>query len=114
MSRKKLKFLIVGIIIVSTVGYLVYGATKNAGLYYLTISELMEREEMMDRALKVKGQVVDDSIKWYWKKLPSVHPLVENSTSRTGDRTKDGVNPLYASGYAYQLGSYYPSLYLST
>lgn len=67
MRKKNLKFFIVGIIIALVVGYLVYGATRNAGLYYLTVSELMERK-ITDRPIRVSGQVVDGSIKWYLEK----------------------------------------------
>lgn len=69
MRRQNIKFLVVGIVIASAVGYLVYGATKNAGVYYLTAKELKGKKNIAGTSVRVNGKVVEGTIEEHWEKF---------------------------------------------
>lgn len=71
MRRKNLKFFLVGIIIASAVGYLIYGASKDLGVYYVTVNELTNRAEVINRPLRVSGRVVEGSVERHLRKISS-------------------------------------------
>lgn len=68
MRRQNAKFLVVGIIVALAVGYLVYSATKNAGVYYLTVKELKNKKNTTDIPVRVSGKVMEGTVKQHWKK----------------------------------------------
>jgi cytochrome c-type biogenesis protein CcmE len=59
----KLKYLIGGVIILLTVGYLVFTAARGSAAYYVTISELLETGSSA-RRVRVTGNVIGESIVW--------------------------------------------------
>ncbi len=65
MKKKKVKFIIGGIIIAVAVIYLVYSGTQKAGLYYLTVSEIKNGGTVAyGQSARVNGDVLDGSIQW--------------------------------------------------
>lgn len=63
MFKGKLKFIVAIALIVSTVGYLVYGSAKNTMVYYLTVNELNERvPDIYNQRIRVSGTVVPGTI----------------------------------------------------
>lgn len=63
MFKGKLKFIVAIALIVSTVGYLVYGSAKNTMVYYLTVNELTERvPDIYNQRIRVSGTVVPGTI----------------------------------------------------
>ncbi len=64
--KARTKFLIVGVLIAITAGYLMAGAIRQTGVYYLTPSELTTRltsdETFHDVGVKVGANVVPGSI----------------------------------------------------
>lgn len=59
----RIKFIIGGLLIALAVIYLIASSTQAAAQYYLTIDELVERDESFgDRDIKVSGAVIGDSI----------------------------------------------------
>jgi cytochrome c-type biogenesis protein CcmE len=63
LSSRQIKFLIGGIIIAVTAGYLIYGAASGSAAFYLTVQELKEQGPST-RDVRVSGLVVGDSIVW--------------------------------------------------
>lgn len=61
--RAKTKFLVGGLIIVLTVGYLIYTAARGSTAYYVTISELTQQGPSA-RSVRVAGNVIGESIVW--------------------------------------------------
>jgi cytochrome c-type biogenesis protein CcmE len=57
------KFLIGGLIIVLTVGYLIFTAARGSAAYYVTIGELAEAGSSA-RNVRVTGNVIGESIVW--------------------------------------------------
>ncbi len=65
MKKKKVKFIIGGIIIAVAIIYLVYSGTQKAGLYYLSVSEIKnEGTVAYGQSVRVNGDVLDGSIQW--------------------------------------------------
>jgi len=60
---KQRKFLIGGLIIAATIGYLIYAAARGSTAYYVTISELTGQSPST-RSVRVAGNVVGESIVW--------------------------------------------------
>lgn len=64
MLKGKLKFIFAILIIVTTVGYLVYGSARDTMVYYLTVEEVTDRTpEIFNERIRVSGLVVPGSIK---------------------------------------------------
>ena len=65
MKKKKVKFIIGGIIIAVAIIYLVYSGIQKTGLYYLTVSEIKNEGSMAyGQSTRVNGNVLDGSIQW--------------------------------------------------
>ncbi len=65
MKKKKVKFIIGGIIIAVAITYLVYSGIQTAGLYYLTVSEIKNEGTIAyGQSVRVNGDVLDGSIQW--------------------------------------------------
>ena len=59
------RYLLGGGILAVAVGFLVYMGIGNSVSYYLTVSELLDRDgELYDTNVRVIGQIVGDSIEW--------------------------------------------------
>ncbi len=60
---KKVKFGIAFSIIFLALGYLIFMATKSAGMYYLTLPELRaQAEEFRGKVVRLNGMIVSDSV----------------------------------------------------
>ena len=65
MKKKKVKFIVGGIIIAVAIIYLVYSGIQKTGLYYLTVSEIKKEGSMAyGQSARVNGNVLDGSIQW--------------------------------------------------
>jgi len=64
MDRKRLKFLLLGVGIVATMGtLLIVGMSGPGGMsYYLSVSEFMDSPERADAGLRINGKVAQGSI----------------------------------------------------
>ena len=60
---KQRKFLIGGLIIVATVGYVIYAAARGSTAFYVTIGELAGQDSSA-RSVRVVGNVIGESILW--------------------------------------------------
>jgi cytochrome c-type biogenesis protein CcmE len=60
---KQLKFWIGGLIILATVGYLIYAAARGSTAYYVTIAELAGQGSSA-QSVRVVGNVIGESILW--------------------------------------------------
>lgn len=98
MKKKKVKFIIGGIVIAVAIIYLIYSGIQKGGLYYLTVSELKEQGSIAyGQSTRVNGNVLDGSIQWDFEehtlrfiisdgenKLPIVYRGVAPDTFRGG------------------------------
>jgi len=56
------RFLILGTVVVLTLGYMIYAAFPGNALYFLTVGEFMDRDSVQDgRMVRVSGKLVDGS-----------------------------------------------------
>ncbi len=56
------RFVVLGLVVASSVGYMVYAAFPGNALYFLTVSEFMARDNVQDgRMVRVAGKLVDGS-----------------------------------------------------
>lgn len=65
MTRNQIKFSTGSFIIVATIIYLIYTGIEQTSVYYLTVSELMDRRDTisLDDGVRISGTVVPGSIK---------------------------------------------------
>lgn len=64
-STNRSKYLVAGFLILAAVVYLIASSTIAAAQYFLTIDELMERQEsLLDKPVRITGAVIGDSIDW--------------------------------------------------
>jgi cytochrome c-type biogenesis protein CcmE len=63
LSSKTVKFLIGGILVALTAGYLIVNAAQGSAAYYMTISEVQE-QGAQKRNVRVAGNIVGESIVW--------------------------------------------------
>lgn len=65
MRKKKLRFIIGGIVLLVVLGYLIYTGMQGTMVYYMTVSELMaEGESIYDQGVRLGGRVMEGSINW--------------------------------------------------
>ena len=56
------RFVVLGLVVALSVGYMVYAAFPGNALYFLTVSEFMARDNAQDgRLVRVAGKLVDGS-----------------------------------------------------
>ncbi|PKB77944.1 MAG: hypothetical protein BZY88_20325 [SAR202 cluster bacterium Io17-Chloro-G9] len=56
------RFAILGLVVALSVGYMVYAAFPGNALYFLTVSEFMDKDDVQDgRTVRVAGKLVDGS-----------------------------------------------------
>ena len=61
-STNRARFLILGTVVVLSLGYMIYAAFPGNALYFLTVTEFMDRDAVHDgRILRVSGKLVDGS-----------------------------------------------------
>ncbi len=61
---KRKQFLFAGALLAVILAYLIYVGVKSAGMYYMTVSELMAQQTTMTpgQQVRVQGKVVSDSV----------------------------------------------------
>ena len=56
------RFVVLGLVVALSVGYMIYAAFPGNALYFLTVSEFMARDSVQDgRTVRVAGKLVDGS-----------------------------------------------------
>jgi cytochrome c-type biogenesis protein CcmE len=63
LSSRQIKWIVGGIVIAATVGYLVFVAASGSAAYYVTIQEIQEQGPSR-RNVRVAGSIVGESIVW--------------------------------------------------
>ena len=88
------RFLILAVVVVLSVGYMIYAAFPGNALYFLSVSEFMDQAEVQDgRMVRVSGQLVDGSFR-----------RVENSTRSYFQLTDKDTGPMNQQLTASYLG----------
>jgi cytochrome c-type biogenesis protein CcmE len=78
LSRRRLKFLIGGLVIALVAGYLIFSAAQGSAAFYLTIDEI-QRQGPSARNVRVAGNVVGESIVWEARDLRLEFDVVDES-----------------------------------
>ena len=99
MKQKKVRFLVGSLLIVGAIGYLITMGISNTSQYFFTVDELLSQNVSYAGAgLKVKGNVVDGSIKRDPNDYLDVKFLIEENKSSL-KVTYKGVTPdMFADG----------------
>ena len=99
MKQKKVRFLVGSLLIVGAIGYLITMGISNTSQYFFTVDELLSQQVSYAGAgLKVKGNVVDGSIKRDPNDYLDVKFLIEENKSSL-KVTYKGVTPdMFADG----------------
>ena len=63
LTSKQIKFIIGGVIIAITAGYLIYSAAQGSAAYYVTISEVQAVGPQTGN-VRVSGVILEESILW--------------------------------------------------
>ncbi len=80
MKRKKMKFLIGGILILLLIVYLGYTGARDTMIYYLTIPEVLEKgASIYGENIRIGGEVQDGSVRWDPKKLVLEFTILEEN-----------------------------------
>lgn len=76
------RYLIGGVILIAAVGYLLYMALGSSTIYYVTVSELLDKgQDTYETSIRVAGRVADGSIEWNAKELELKFTVVEGGAS---------------------------------
>jgi cytochrome c-type biogenesis protein CcmE len=102
MKKKRIKFIMGGVIIGMALAYLVYAGMRdtNVLVYYYTPSELLAKGEgMYNKGVRLSGRIEDGSINWDTNKLDlsfritdGKHPLPVTYHGIVPDTFKYGVD----------------------
>ena len=78
----KKKYLIGGVILVAAMGYLLYIAFGSSTVYYVTVSELLDKgQDTYDANIRVTGKIAEGSIEWNAEELELKFAVVEGGAS---------------------------------
>ncbi len=127
-KKKKLRFIIGAIVLVLVLGYLIYSGMRGTVLYYMTVSELMDKgNSTPGEGIRLGGRVEEGSINWNSlklelkfditdgkKKIPVVYKGVVPDAFKSGAQVI--VEGTYSPGGAFRattLLAKCPSKYLS-
>lgn len=101
------RYLVGGGILVAAVGFLIYTSLGSSVSYYLTVSELLDKDgELYDTKVRVIGQIVSESIEWDAEELElrfniaeggNTLPVIYHGARPSG--FKDGANLLVEGEY---------------
>ncbi len=70
IKKKKLKFIIGGLLITCAIVALVYTGVRDSMVYYHTPSEIMTKSsEIYNKGIRISGHIQDGSINWDGNKL---------------------------------------------
>jgi cytochrome c-type biogenesis protein CcmE len=80
-KKKRLRFIISGIILASALGYLIYTGMRGTVRYYMTVSELMAKGNSASaEGVRLGGRVVEGSINWDSLKLELKFDITDGKT----------------------------------
>ena len=83
-QRKRLRFVIGGLLILGALVYLVYGGMQGTMVYYFTVSELKAKTadaSLYEKGIRVSGKVMDNSIERNDKSREHTFKIVEGATA---------------------------------
>ena len=64
-ARKKIKFIVGGLVILGLIAYLIISAVSSAGSYYREVSEVLAQQQALTgKPLRVSGNIVQESIRY--------------------------------------------------
>jgi cytochrome c-type biogenesis protein CcmE len=78
LTGRQTKWIIGGVVVAVTVGYLVFVAARGAIAYYVTVAELRE-SGLSGRNVRVAGNIVEGSIVWDPRGMRLAFDLVDGS-----------------------------------
>ncbi|MFH1288019.1 MAG: cytochrome c maturation protein CcmE [bacterium] len=65
LAFKQKKLIIGSLVIVAAVGYLIYAGMRDTMVYFLTVSEVLEKgQSLSDKGIRAGGKVSPDSVSW--------------------------------------------------
>jgi cytochrome c-type biogenesis protein CcmE len=65
MTSKKVKVPLAVLAILSAMGYLMYTGISDTGVYYRTVSEVLDQASIFDgQSLRISGEVVDGTVQY--------------------------------------------------
>ena len=78
LTSRQIKFLVGGIVVAVTVGYLILSAAQGSAAYYLTIGEV-QAQDPSNRDVRVSGLILGESIVWEARDLRLTFDIVDES-----------------------------------
>ena len=82
MKTKQKKLAVGGIIIVLTLGYVIYGGVRDSMVYYMTPTELLAKgDAAFNEGVRVSGRVEEGTIKQDIKKMTLTFLLTDQKNS---------------------------------
>ncbi|MBA3871316.1 MAG: cytochrome c maturation protein CcmE [Anaerolineae bacterium] len=63
------KFLIGGLLILSAVAYLIISSTTAGGLYFITVKDLLNNSQYVNKTIRISGAVIGSTIQYDEKNL---------------------------------------------
>ncbi len=82
MKRKKIKFIIGGVIIALTIGYLVFAGVSSNQVYYMTPTEVLAKgNAVYGQGVRVSGRIQDGSINWDPKALELSFVIIDSESN---------------------------------
>jgi cytochrome c-type biogenesis protein CcmE len=107
MTRNR-KLVLGALVVAAALGYLIYGGIREAAVYYLTPTELLEKgPAATDRAFRLGGMVVPGSVTWEPQTLQLTFRLTDGTaqvevrhTGSPPDLFKEGAGAIVEGRYA--------------
>ncbi len=63
-SPKRIKFAIVGVLLLGAVAFLLLSGTINGGRFFTTVNDILARPDLVGKTVKISGAVIGSTIKF--------------------------------------------------
>ncbi|UCG39117.1 MAG: cytochrome c maturation protein CcmE [bacterium] len=90
-----MKILVAVLAVVAGVGYLIFTGISDTGVYYRTVSEVLNGANIFDgRAIRISGEVVEDTVAYDQEKLLLTFSVRDTDNRRVTMQARyEGVMP---------------------
>jgi cytochrome c-type biogenesis protein CcmE len=88
-ASKRIRFAIVGVVLLGAVAFLIFSGTANGGRYFITVNEVLSRPELVNKPVKMTGAVIGDSIR-FDADTRTIHFTVANITDDMKELETEG------------------------
>ena len=88
-APKRMKFAIVGVVLLGAVAFLLLSGTISGGRFFTTVNDILARPDLVGKTVKISGAVIGNTIK-FDPDTKTIHFTMANVTDNSSELQDDG------------------------